>query len=262
MRTVHLDKNSELLRAQFQAAGARRALGDRRAFADPVGARRAGQLREGDASVRRQRDLARPGRREDFQFALQVDQLAEHRGREEFAALLGRRAEGLALELAADPVGLVGVEPVRLRGHLLAEFVAELAALRFEGRQVRRRQWHEERLLPVVRQETVARVEIAQLVVRMDLFLGELRPDEAERERRGLEHRVAGRVAPDRSGRGPRHAPLDPRRQRLLDGRAGLLFDERHEFVARLKLVRGDGGRHGKLLWEIGARNQGTGIRK
>ena len=96
---------------------------------------------------------------------------------------------------AADPVGLVRIELVGVHGHLLMQLVAEPPAVRLERRQVRRRERHEERLLPVVRHEAVAGVEIAELLVRVDLFLGLVGADVAERERRGLQHGVAGRVA-------------------------------------------------------------------
>ena len=126
---------------------------------------------------------------------------------------------------AADPVGLVGVELVGVGGHLLVQLVAKPPAVRLERRQVCRSERHEERLLPVVRHEAVARVEIAELLVGVDLLLGLVRADVAERERRGLQHRVTGRVVAHRAGRDPRHAPLDA--GRLLDRRGGLLLDER-----------------------------------
>ncbi len=94
------------------------------------------------------------------------------------------------IQSASSGSNLLGVG-----GHLLVQLVAEPAALRLERRQVGGRERHEERLLPVVRHEAVARVQVAELLVGVNLFLGLVRADVAERERGGLQHAVAGRVA-------------------------------------------------------------------
>ena len=216
----------------------RLALGDRGPLTDPVGGRSRGEFGELDAAVGRQRHLPRPGRGEHLHAPLQVDQFAEQRQRHHRpAGGVDERAQCLRSEArsARDPVGLLRVELVGVHRHLLVQLVAEPAALRLEGRQVRRCERHEERLLPVVGHEAVARVEVAELLVAVNLLLGLVGADVAERERRGLQHRVPGGVLAHRAGRHPRHAPFDARR--LLDSRGGLLLDERDQLVARLELV-------------------------
>lgn len=179
---------------QIEVAGRRLALRDRTALAHPVRAARGGEFGELHATVRWESDFPCPGGGEHFEAALKVDQFTEHRQRNECAARgVGGRAERLSMRVqsSANPVGLVGVELRGVRGHLLMQFVAQSHSLRLEGRQVRARERHEERLLPVVRGEAVAGVEVAQLLMGVNLFLCLIRADEAQRERRGLQHAVA-----------------------------------------------------------------------
>ena len=113
-------------------------------------------------------------------------------------------------------------------GHLLANLGCEaVGPSRLERRQVVARERHEKRLMPAVRHEAVALVQVAQLLVDVHFFLGLLRPEVAERERGGLQHAVPGRVAADRPARGPRHAALDVHAVLLLEKRRSRRRDSR-----------------------------------
>ena len=100
----------------------------------------------------------------------------------------------------ADPVGLVRVELVGLGGHLLVQLVAEPRPCGSNAGRCGARQRHEERLLPVVRHEPVAGVQVAELLVGVDLLLRLVGADVAEGERGGLQH-ASTRPSPGRPAR-------------------------------------------------------------
>jgi len=226
-------QHTELLRLKIEIPRCRLALGDWAAFANPVRTAGGGQLRELDATTGRQRHFARPSRGEDFHAALQVDEFAKQRQWHQRSARdVAERAECLRTEPGSptDPVSFIGVELARVNRHLLVKLVAESLPLRLECRKVCRRQRHEERLLPVVGREAVARVQIAKLLMGVNLFLGLIGADIPERERGCLQHGIACRVLTHRPGRGPRNSAFDA--SGTFDGRRGLVFDERHQFIA------------------------------
>src|SRR5438876_1035621 len=107
-----------------------------------------------------------------------------------------------------------------------------------------------------VRDEAIRLVQLAQLLVDVDLLLGLLWADAAQREGRCFEHAVARRILADRPAGGPRHAPLDAnlaRADRLLQSGRRLGFDVLVQLFARLKALRynrrgGSSGGHASFL--------------
>src|SRR5262245_30271922 len=102
-------------------------------------------------------------------------------------------------------------------------------------------QGHQERMVAEVRDEAIGLVQLAELLVDVDLFLGLVGADAAERERRGLEDAVARGILADRAAGGPGYAPLDADltgAQGLFQGGGGLFLDELGQLLARLEALR------------------------
>lgn len=241
---VDLHEDAELLRLQIEVAGRRRALGDRRRLADPIRRRAAAQFRELDAAVRRQGDFLGAGIGERFHVPLQVDQLAEHRQLHERAAgRVGDGAERLGAQpdAVSDPRRLIGIEPALLCRHFLADLGPQPLPARIERRQVCGRQRHQEGVVPEVRDKAIRLVQLAELLVDVNLLFGQLRADAAHRVGGGLEHAVAGGILAYRPTGGPRHAPLDAElaaAHRLFESGGRLLFDVLIQLFARLEALR------------------------
>ncbi len=135
------------------------------------------------------------------------------------------------IQSASSGSNLLGV-----RGHLLVQFVAQPLALRLEHRQVRRRERHEERLLPVVRRRTRSR-RTGRGVAGARGSLPSPGPGRRTRARTRRPSARCTRRSPGHTGPDVTHGTRRSTRAAFSTARRGLLLDERHQLVAGLELV-------------------------